>query len=94
MISKGRRYTFLVKFLPEIFQTFSKHKVLEINDQYIMEKYCKANDLIFDLGEPAEMLYIVREGQLAHETIIEHETNMKFPDGAKSWEIMRKTKTL
>ena len=59
-----------------------------------MEKYCKANDLIFDLGEPAEMLYIVREGELSHETIIEHETNMKFPDGAKSWEVIRKTKTI
>ena len=40
------------------------------------------------------MLYIVREGELSHETIIEHEINMKFPDGPKSWEVIRKTKTI
>ena len=62
MLAKGRRFTFLVKFLSEIFRTWSKHKILETNDEYIMEKYCKADDLIYDIGEPAETFYIVREG--------------------------------
>ncbi len=35
MIAKGRRFTFLVKFLSEIFQSWSKHKILETNDEYI-----------------------------------------------------------
>ena len=59
-----------------------------------MEMYYKPNDLIYDVGQPAEVFYIVREGEAAHETIIEQESNLKFPDGAKSWEIMRKTKTI
>ena len=94
MIAKGRQFTFLVKFLSEIFQTWSKAKILDINDNYIMEMHYKPNDLVFDVGQAAEVFYILREGTLAHETIIEQETNLKFPDGTKSWQVMRKTKTI
>jgi len=35
IISKGFRYTFLVKFLTEIFSSWSKAKILDINDKYV-----------------------------------------------------------
>jgi hypothetical protein len=50
-----------------------------------MEMHYKPNDLVFDVGSNAEVFYIVRDGTLAHETIIEQENNMKYPDGTKSW---------
>jgi hypothetical protein len=39
----------------------------------------KTNDYIYNLGEPSEIFYIVRTGKLVYETVVEQETNMKFP---------------
>ena len=46
------------------------------------------------MDQPAEIVYILREGTATIETVIEYETNIKFPIDAKSWEIKRTTKTL
>ena len=40
------------------------------------------------------MFYIVREGKLALETIIESEQNLKYPKDAKSWEVKKTTKVM
>lgn len=54
----------------------------------------KTNEYIYNLGEPSEIFYIVRTGKLVYETVVEQETNMKFPVQNNSWEVKRKTKTM
>jgi len=46
------------------------------------------------MGQPAEVLYILRDGTATIETIIEYEQNIKYPINTKGWEIKRTTKTL
>jgi len=46
------------------------------------------------MGQPAEVIYILRDGTATIETIIEHEQNIKYPINTKGWEIKRITKTL
>jgi hypothetical protein len=50
--------------------------------------------LIYDMGQPSEVFYILREGKASLETVIEFEQNIKYPMDAKAWEIKRTTKTL
>ena len=40
------------------------------------------------------MFYILRDGELSLETVIEYEQNVKYPIDAKCWEIKRTTKTM
>lgn len=54
----------------------------------------KKGDIIYDIGQPSETFYIIKEGQAVQETTIESETNLKYPKNTKSWEIQRQTKTM
>ena len=54
----------------------------------------RPGDYIYDIGQAAQVFYIVREGELVHETVIDYTQSMKYPIDAKSWEIKRTTKTL
>lgn len=94
VISKGRRFTFLVKYLSELFGTWSKAKILDLNEQYCHQIAYKQGDVVYDVGHPAEVFYIVREGKLALETIIESEQNLKYPIDAKSWEVIKTKKVM
>jgi hypothetical protein len=71
MIEKGKRFTFLVKHLTEIFFTWNKAKILGLNEHYIYQTSYKAGDIIYDIGQPAEVFYMMREGRAVQETIIE-----------------------
>lgn len=94
MVAKGFRFTFLVKFVTDLFFNWTKAKIMDLNENYLSENTAKKDELIYDLGQQAETFYIVRYGELVLETIIEQETNMKFPIDTKSWEVKRTTKTL
>ena len=50
IVAKGFRYTFLVKFLGEIFSEWSKAKILDVNDKYIQNQSMQAERLVYDLG--------------------------------------------
>mgnify|MGYP000875900538 CR=1 FL=1 len=47
---------------------------------------------VYHIGQPAEVFYIVREGEAVQETVLELEENMKYPVDSESWEIKRTTK--
>lgn len=87
MIEKGKRFTFLVKNVTEIFYAWTKPKILGLNENFVHQMTYKQGDIIYDIGQPSEVFYIVKEGRLVQETIIEQETNTKFPKDTKSWEI-------
>jgi len=67
---------------------------LDVNERYIEQFMAAKDSLIYDIGQPAEVFYIVREGELVLETILEYEETLKFPVDAKSWELRRTTKTM
>ncbi len=59
MISKGKRFTFLVKYLPRLFKDWSKAKIMDINERFIDESTYAVNGFVYDMGQPAETFYIV-----------------------------------
>ena len=94
ILSKGVRFTFIVKFLNEIFHDWTKAKIMDINENYVYQFTSEEGSLVYDVGQPAEVFYIVREGTLVLETIIEEQNTFKYPVEAHGWEIKRTTKTL
>ena len=62
IVSKGFRYSFMVKFLPEIFDDWSKAKILDVNDKYFDQFTARKDAFIYDIGQPSEVFYIVRDG--------------------------------
>lgn len=46
-----------------------------------------SNEVLFDIGSPAEVFYIVKSGQLVVEAIIEIEEYNKYPTGLQQWEV-------
>ena len=94
VVAKGKRFTFLLKFVPEIFYKCTKTKIIDINENFMGESTFQTNDLVYNIGHPSQIFYIVSEGRLVLETIVEQETNMKFPIENNGWEVKRKTKTM
>lgn len=91
---KGKRFQFLVKFMHDIFIGWSKAKILDLNEHYIKEVFYQEGDCVYDIHNDAHSFYIVRDGELLHETILEYETTVKFPADTHSWELDQTTKTL
>ena len=87
ILEKGKRFTFLVKNVTEIFSSWTKAKILGLNENYVHQLRYKQGDVIYDIGQPSGVFYIIKEGKAIQETIIEQETNMKYPKNSKSWEI-------
>ena len=50
-----------------------------MNENFIDEVNFKKNDLVYDLGSPAEVFFIIKEGSLVLETLIRTETHIKHP---------------
>jgi len=53
-----------------------------------------AGDTIYDIGQNASTFYLVREGKLTMETIIEIESFFKFPVDRHTWEIRKTTRRI
>ena len=61
----------------------------------------KANEIkvqlgatIYDIGQAASTFYVVREGKLTMETIIEVESFFKFPVDRQKWEVRKTTRQI
>jgi CRP-like cAMP-binding protein len=89
-----KRFQFLCRFVPELFGQWSRAKISELNETYVATKLCRSGDVVYDIGEPADHFYIVREGRLEFETAMEIETALKLPVDDKNWEVKRKRKTI
>ena len=94
MIAKGFRYAFLVQYYDDLFASWTKTKILDLNENFIEQFQCQQFQLVYDMGQPAEVVYFLREGTATMESIVEYEKNIKFPIDAQKWEIKRTTKTL
>lgn len=93
-MASRKRFQFLTKYVPELFGTWSRAKINELNESFVTTQLFKTGDLIYDIGQPAEVFYIVREGKLEFETVIEAETAYKLPVDGKNWEVTRTKKTI
>ena len=49
---------------------------------------------VSNIGQPAEVFYIMREGEARSETVIEMEKNFKYPIENEQWQIKKSTKVL
>lgn len=94
LIAKGIRYAFLIQHYEELFATWTKTKILDLNENYIEQFQCQPGQLVYDMGQPAEVVYFLREGTASMESVMEYEKNIKYPIDAQKWEIKRTTKTL
>lgn len=94
LIAKGFRYAFLIQYYDELFATWTKTKILDLNENFIEQFQCQQFQLVYDMGQPAEVVYFLREGTATMESILEYEKNIKYPIDAQKWEIKRTTKTL
>jgi len=54
----------------------------------------KQGDKLYDIGAPAEAFYIVKEGKIAIETVIEIESFYRFPIDKKKLEMCRVTQRI
>lgn len=50
MIEKGKRFTFLVKNVTEIFYAWTKPKILGLNENFVHQMTYKQGDIIYDIG--------------------------------------------
>ena len=49
-------------------------------------------ETLYDIGQMPNNFYVVREGKLIMETIIEVDTYFKFPVNRHKWEVRKQTK--
>lgn len=83
-----------MKFMHDVFVEWSKAKILDLNEHYIQETFVEEGQYVYDIGHNADRFYIVREGELIMETLLEYETTVKFPADTHSWELDQTTKTI
>jgi hypothetical protein len=50
MLEKGKRFTFLAKNVTEIFSSWTKAKILGLNENYVYQMTYKKGDIIYDIG--------------------------------------------
>lgn len=93
-LQKGDLFHFLMMFMGDILQGISKAKILDLSRNYMKQINVHENSFVYDLNDDCSKVYIVREGQLVHDTIIEHDSAVKFPCDTNSWEIDLTTKTI
>ena len=89
--NRMKRLDFLAK-LP-FFKEWEKVKLSDFNHMANEVKY-SAGDTIYDIGQNASTFYLVREGKLTMETIIEVESFFKFPVDRQTWEIRKTTRRI
>lgn len=78
----------------EIFGEWSKAKILDLNEHFLKEAHFKEGDFVYDLNDTADKFFIVREGELVHETIFDSQSTIKYPFDKHSWKIEQTTKTI
>lgn len=54
----------------------------------------KTGEIVYDMGTKASTFYIVVEGKLCMETVIEIDNFFKFPINKKQWEVRKSRKRI
>ena len=80
--------------MPELFFNWSRAKINELNEELVATQLYRSGDTVFDLGDAADTFYIVREGRLDYETVMEIESAFKLPIDDKNWEVKKKKKVI
>ena len=60
-----------------------------LNSYFILNHY-GPTEVVYDIGQKPDMIYILRRGILAVNCQVEIETENKFPTGQNSWQIVKK----
>ena len=91
VIEKMRRLHFLQKLA--FFQEFPPVKLIDINAAMEDIRFL-IGQTVYDIGSPAHTFYIVVEGKLCMETIIEINNYYRFPIDKTSWDLRKKTRRI
>lgn len=93
-IQKGELFQFLLTFMHEVFGDLGKAKILDLSQNYMKIINVPEGNFVYDMSDDSDKVYIVREGELIHDTILEVDTSVKFPSDCHSWEIDLTTRTI
>eukprot|EP01016_Furgasonia_blochmanni_P010317 TRINITY_DN1435_c0_g3_i8.p1 TRINITY_DN1435_c0_g3~~TRINITY_DN1435_c0_g3_i8.p1 ORF type:complete len:897 (+),score=41.08 TRINITY_DN1435_c0_g3_i8:211-2901(+) len=83
-----------VKFVEKLsfFRQFHADKIEQICG-FMSGKFFSADDVIYNPGEQADYLYILKSGKLRKETAVSTERENKWPIAAKKWKVNTILKT-
>ena len=99
MAQKTKRFDFLlgVKFVQE---NWTYAKTVEFNN-ILQEIVCNYNQVIYDIGDYVDKVYILKSGKLSVETFVEISSQNVYPISPREWEkrevkkqILYKVRTL
>ena len=84
MVQKSKRYDFLlgVEFVKGY---WTPAKTVEFNN-ILQEIVCAYHQIIYDIGDYVDRIYILKSGKASVETYIEITDENVYPTGAKDWE--------
>jgi CRP-like cAMP-binding protein len=85
------RLHFLQKL--DFFKSFPPVKLIDINNAMREIKYL-AGQNVFEIGAKSGSVYIVLEGRLTMETIIEIDNFFRFPVSKTEWEVRKRTRRI
>jgi hypothetical protein len=92
MAQKTKRFDFLlgVKFVQE---NWTYAKTVEFNN-ILQEIVCNYNQVVYDIGDYVDKVYILKSGKLSVETFVEISSQNVYPVGHNEWEKREVTKQI
>ena len=75
------------------FQSFPPVKLIDINNAMEEIRYLMGQT-VYEIGAKANTMYIVVEGRLCMETIIEIDNFFRFPVNKNEWEVRKRTRKI
>ena len=91
LVERQKRQNFLQKL--SFFKDWHRVKLIDLNI-LVQEMKFQQDSIIYEIGQLPSTFYVVREGKLIMETIIEVESYYKYPTDKHEWEVRKKTKRL
>lgn len=91
VMMRMRRLEFLQK-LP-FFSEWDRVSLVDFNNSSNVIRVDKG-DTIYDIGQSPTTFYVVKEGKLTMETIIEIDSYFKFPVDRQVWEVRKQTRRI
>lgn len=76
------------------FAELPRVKLSDLNNNLFSEQKFSQGDRIYDIGQPSNVFYIVREGKLSMETVMEIDDVFKAPATHREWTVRTRTRRI
>ena len=91
VMERQRRLEFLSSL--SLFKSWDRVSLIDFNNHADELKVSKGTT-IYNIGQDAETIYVVRRGKLIMETVIEIDSYFRFPIDKQTWEVRKKTRQI